>query len=130
MPTTLKLKHANTLSENLIAAALNETSNYTEKVINFLNDVVAPKLDHLVEHPESYTTKNPTSHSFEIPPGVGPTEKFIAEVAHQLEPLGYLVSWSHDGGGMYATVVISWARAMGLVRSTPMGDDLKKQLKK
>lgn len=35
-------------------------------------------------------------------------KEFYAEVQRQIEPLGYTSEKSHDGGGMYDTVLISW----------------------
>ena len=66
-------------------------------------------------HPDHYTRS--TSVGFPTPSY--PAERFVAEVARQLGPLGYVVTQSHDGAGMYATVEISWAPKPSLSTRKP-----------
>jgi hypothetical protein len=90
------------------------TEEYREGVVKFINEQITPEIERHVAYPEQFTSKGHVS--FQIPSH--PSEKFVKEVRALLNPLGYLVEQSHDGGGMYATVEIYWG---------PRADDRKRQ---
>jgi hypothetical protein len=77
-----------------------------EAAIAFIETVVRPEIEDMVAHPEKYTCRGYSS--WKVPfcrEGAG---SFVARVRSLLAPLGYEVSQSHDGGGLYATVLIRW----------------------
>ena len=91
-------------AEAVNAAA--KEANLTEMATNFINNEVTPKIEDMIAYPEKYTTKG--SAVFKVPSY--PATAFVNEVAGLLKPLGYIVKESHDGAGIYATVVISWEK--------------------
>lgn len=73
---------------------------------DFINTILKPAVEAAVcsEHPK-------TGLAIDYPKTVkvNQLDKFIATVAAYLRPLGYEVKQTHDGGGMYAMIRISWA---------------------
>jgi hypothetical protein len=104
MPLTIKsaAEYAAEQAARASAAAA-DRHNY---IVSFINNTIQPKIESMIANPEKYTSTN--SASFQV--NSYPAEKFVAEVAALLVPLGYGVRQSHDGGGMYATIVISWGK--------------------
>jgi hypothetical protein len=104
MKNELKIKPASEYAAGEIAAQAAIDNILHDKAIAFINEVVVPELDDRMAHPEKYTSTGGTS----FPSPHYPAHEFVEEVAKLLQPLGFQVSESHDGGGMYATVVIRW----------------------
>lgn len=80
-------------------------SELRDRAISFINNVVQPQIEDCIAHPEKYTAVN-GRFSFKAP--FYPVEPFVQEVSKLLKPLGFNVGQSHDGGGMYATIIIEW----------------------
>jgi hypothetical protein len=72
--------------------------------VEFINNTVVPDLDDRMQNPNLYTSAS--TAVFKVTKY--PADKFVAAVSELLTPKGFTVTESHDGGGMYATVVISW----------------------
>ena len=72
-------------------------------------DDFAVHIVNLVGEPGNYT--HHTSFVKEIPAAAyhnASANIFIDYIQNKLMPLGYVVEKSHDGGGLYSTVVIRW----------------------
>jgi hypothetical protein len=93
-----------TAAEYVAAAEIKHAEEVETEVTNFINNVVAPKIEDMIDNPVKYTSSGAASFRVDY----YPASKFVAKVASMLTPLGYGVRESHDGGGMYATVVIHW----------------------
>lgn len=69
----------------------------------------AEHLNKLLTNPNQFTSH--TCFVAKLPvegEGTAKMEYFFRIIREKLVPLGYLVEKSHDGGGMYGTVVIRW----------------------
>lgn len=67
-------------------------------------------INQLVETVESAFNNNRSSVTVEYPKDLSPDNMslFTEETAMLLRPLGYKVTQTHDGGGIYAMLHISW----------------------
>jgi hypothetical protein len=84
-------------------------------VDHFLTEF-AGYLKDLMESPQKYTSR----HCFVEPiasevyalrvTSKSGADIFVEAVGAKLRPLGYTVIKSHDGGGIYATIVVSWKK--------------------
>jgi hypothetical protein len=66
-------------------------------------------IESLVKNPEKFTYLNHFSE--EMPLGAhhkNGYDEYLNVLRNLLNPLGYHVEQSHDGGGMYSTVIIRW----------------------
>lgn len=100
----LRIKSAAEYRREEVTVETAAQEDLTAKVVEFINNTVTPKIEDKVANPGKYTT-NRKNVSFPCP---YPTAPFIAEAKRLLEPRGFKVYESHDGGGMYATIEIDW----------------------
>jgi hypothetical protein len=86
------------------------------KVVDFLNDEVTPKIEDMIANPDDYTVKGYASFRVLID---YPASEFVKEVSSLLTPLGFTVKDSHDGAGMFATVIIQWDKKIPEIAVNP-----------
>lgn len=100
-PNALRIKPAAEIAALAAKQVTDAKAEKNAKITAFINDVVVPKIEEVIRDENNYG-----SVSFPVQ-GSDPAE-FVAAVADVLVPLGYSVKQSHDGGGLYATIVIGW----------------------
>lgn len=94
------MKTAKEYREQTQAAINGNHTEWTGQVKAFIESDVQKAIE------EAVTNKK---FACGVPVMAYPSDTFIEEIKHQLEPMGFTVKHSHDGGGMYAVAHISWA---------------------
>lgn len=107
MKNELRIKSAAEYRREEVTTETAAKEDLRTKVVEFINNVVTPKIEDKIANPGHYTS-NRKHLSFKV--DHYPSSAFVAEVEALLTPLGFTVYESHDGGGMYATVEIEWEK--------------------
>lgn len=104
----MKIPTAAELCKKLEVAKELASQPVREAVDTTLTDF-ANHIEKLLNDPKNFT--NHTIYVREIPGGAyhgGNYNLYFDCLRRKLTPLGYVVEQSHDGGGVYSTVVIRW----------------------
>lgn len=65
-------------------------------------------LEELLTDPSKFTSHTSWSEEIKGAATNSDVDFYIGYIHSQLSPMGYRVEKSHDGGGMYSTVLIRW----------------------
>jgi hypothetical protein len=90
----------------MVQVGVDHEARHDAVAIAFIETVVRPELEDRVARPEEYTGHGHSS--WRVPFAPEGVSGFVARVKKMLSPLGYEVEQSHDGGGIYDTIIISW----------------------
>jgi cobalamin biosynthesis protein CobT len=95
IPTAKKLKTTKTKQQT-------QTAKLEKVVARFLNETIKADLIQAAE-------QGNTSINTEVPTEAYADSKTFYRLCQEaLQPLGYKAEESHDGGGMYSTLAVSW----------------------
>lgn len=75
--------------------------------VTFINEVLVPELNAHKENPEKYSQRNVASFPVPTTENINATQ-FVNKVRDLIGGKGFDVRESHDGAGLYATIVIDW----------------------
>ena len=87
--------------EEAVRANKNE---FRKKAVDFINNEITPKIENKI----STSTTTSECLSVVVPVYHRHASEMVNEISELLLPLGYNVRLSHDGGGMYQTVIVKW----------------------
>lgn len=103
MTNELRIKSAAEYRKEQVTTRTAAKEDLRSKVVYFINNVLTPKIEEKIAN-----NWNRTSKHLSLKVDHYPSSEFVVEVKSLLTPLGFTVEESHDGGGMYPTIEISW----------------------
>jgi hypothetical protein len=103
MTNELRIKSAAEYRKEQVTIETAAKEDLRSKVVEFINNVVTPTIEQKIANGWSRHTKHLSFDRVHYP-----MSEFVAEVKTILSPLGFTVYESHDGGGLYPTIEISW----------------------
>lgn len=90
----------------VIGRAVKETS-IRKVAFTFMNGKLKEAINEAIVYESADTAR--TTVNVEVPIEAYSNEEFYTICIAELKKLGYKASKSHDGGGMYSTLCVSWA---------------------